>query len=110
MSISVSENGRTIFAAGMITRSGEVFHLRGLMSSGNSLGDGSERGPDGIAEALHVMAVGIVQHHLSQMPECATQFKLQAAEERFSHHRCRGMEPDLGGHSLLVPVRHILRL
>ena len=34
MSISVSENGRTIFAAGMITRSGEVFHLRGLMSSG----------------------------------------------------------------------------
>ncbi len=68
----------------MITRCGEVFHLRGLMSSGSSLRDGSERGPDCTAEALHVMAVGIVQHHLSQMPECATQFKLQAAEERFS--------------------------
>merc|ERR1712000_658236 len=78
----VSENGRAIFTADMITRGEEVFHLRGLMSSGSFLGDGSERGPDYTAEALHVMAVGIVQHYQSQMPKSATQFMLMAAEER----------------------------
>ncbi len=52
------------------------------MSSGSFVGDGSERGPDCTAEALHVMAVGIVQHYQSQMPTSATQLMLQAAEER----------------------------
>ena len=75
----VFENGRTIFTADMITRGGKVFHLRGLLSSGSFLGDGSERGPDCTAEALHVMAVGIVQHYQSQMPKSATEFMLQAA-------------------------------
>ena len=78
----VFENGRTIFTADMITRGGKVFHLRGLLSSGSFLGDGSEHGPDCTAEARHVMAVGIVQHYQSQMPKSATQFTLQAAEER----------------------------
>ncbi len=77
----MSENGRTIFTPDLINRSGEMFHLRGLMSSGSFVGDGSERGPDCTAEALHVMAVGIVQHYQSQMPKSATQLMLQAAEE-----------------------------
>ena len=66
----------------MITRGEDVFHLRGLKSSSSFLGDGSERGPDYTAKALHVMAVGIVQHYQSQMPNSAAQFMLQAAEER----------------------------
>ncbi len=72
----VTENRRTIFSAGLITRGWEVFHLRGLMTYGSFLGDGSERGPDYTAEALHALAVGIVQHYLSQMPKFAAQFKL----------------------------------
>ncbi len=78
----VSGNGRTFFTADMITRGEEVFHLRGLTSSGSFLGAGSERGPNYTAKALHVMAVGIVQHYQTQMPNSATQFMLQAAEER----------------------------
>ena len=47
----VTENGEVAFSADMITHGEEVFHLRGLMSYGTFLGDGSERGPDYTAEA-----------------------------------------------------------
>ena len=52
-----------------------------LETRGSFLGNGSERGPDCSAEALHVWAVGIVQRYQSRMPKSATQLMFQAAEE-----------------------------
>ena len=44
----------------MVIRGEEVFHLRGLMHYDVFLDDGAERAPDCTAEALHVIAFGIV--------------------------------------------------
>ncbi len=47
----------------------ELFHLRGMMSYGSFLGDGSERGPDYTAEALHQFAVAMTKYYENQMTE-----------------------------------------
>jgi nitric oxide reductase subunit B len=56
-------DGKVIISANMIKHGEEVFHTRGLMSYGTYLGDGSERGPDYTAEALHIMAVSMGKHY-----------------------------------------------
>ncbi len=78
----VTETGEVAFSADMITHGEEVFHLRGLMSYGSFLGDGSERGPDYTAEALHMTAVSMVKHYQSRMSPNASQFELKVAEVR----------------------------
>ena len=71
----VTETGEVVFSADMITHGEEVFHLRGLMSYGSFLGDGSERGPDYTAEALHLTAASMVKHYQSQLGHGASQFE-----------------------------------
>ncbi len=78
----VTETGEVVFSADMITHGEEVFHLRGLMSYGSFLGDGSERGPDYTAEALHLTAASMVKHYQSQLGHGASQFELKATEVR----------------------------
>eukprot|EP01083_Nonionella_stella_P107894 313090_1 len=44
-----------------------IFHLRRMMSYGSSLGDGSERGVDYAADALHEMAVGMTKFYKKKL-------------------------------------------
>jgi nitric oxide reductase large subunit len=78
----VTEKGDVIFRADQISHGEEIFYLRGLMSVGSFLGDGSERGPDYTAEALHVMATSVVKHYQRQLGPDSTQLEMKAAEIR----------------------------
>src|SRR3990172_912812 len=49
----VSATGETVINKEQIYDGKELFHVRGLMSWGSYFGDGSERGPDFTADALH---------------------------------------------------------
>lgn len=50
----VSTSGEVIISEAKIHDGEKIFHMRGLMGYGTILGDGSERGPDYSAEALHM--------------------------------------------------------
>ena len=61
-----SETGEVIMSTSKINHGEEIFHHRGLMSYGSVLGDGSERGPDFTAEALHIMAVSMGEFYVEK--------------------------------------------
>ena len=62
----VSETGEVVLSTSKINHGEEIFHHRGLMSYGSMLGDGSERGPDFTAEALHIMAVSMGEFYVEK--------------------------------------------
>jgi len=62
----VSESGETLVSAAAITRGQIVFLKYGLMNYGSMFGDGAGRGPDFTADALHVTARAMRDHHASR--------------------------------------------
>ncbi len=62
----VSDSGETLVPAAAITRGQIVFLKYGLMNYGSMFGDGAGRGPDFTADALHVTARAMRDHHASR--------------------------------------------
>lgn len=56
-------DGTVVMDKGAITRGQEVFHKYALMEYGSFFGDGAQRGPDFTAEALHITAQAVTEHH-----------------------------------------------
>ncbi len=59
----VDSSGKVVVSEGEINHGEELFHLRGIMSYGSFLGDGSERGRDYTADALHEVAVAMTKYY-----------------------------------------------
>ena len=80
----VTPDGEVVISADMINHGEEVFHIRGLMDYGTFLGDGSERGPDFTAEALHITAVAMAEYYEGKLKEWGnpTQHDLHAIASR----------------------------
>ena len=78
----VDPSGNVIIPAENIKQCEEIFHLRGLMSYGSFLGDGSERGPDFTAEELHQFALGMIKHYSKNLPSNPKAHEIEAV-------RCR---------------------
>jgi len=68
-----SATGETVISAELINRGEEIFHLRGLMDWGTFMGDGSERGPDFTADAMHRTVVAMRSFYENEMRERAGQ-------------------------------------
>ena len=54
--------------------------MRGLMAYGSFLGDGSERGPDYTADALHQFALGMGKFYESQVLETKDEVGVSCAQ------------------------------
>jgi nitric oxide reductase subunit B len=61
-----ASSGETVITKDQILDGKEVFHLRGLMSWGSFFGDGSERGPDFTADALHRTRLAMGEYYKNQ--------------------------------------------
>ncbi len=59
----VDSNGKAVFTEAQINHGEELFHLRGIMSYGSFLGDGSKRGRDYTVDALHELAVSMTKYY-----------------------------------------------
>lgn len=78
----VTPDGETLIESGDITRGQVVFLQKALMQFGSMFGDGSGRGPDFTAQALHISAEKMMEYNLKQAgldPATATELQKSQA-------------------------------
>jgi nitric oxide reductase subunit B len=73
---------KVIISAKQINDGERIFHLRGMMSYGSFLGDGSERGVDFTADSLHQMADGMMKYYQDEFGASLTAHDELAIESR----------------------------